>query len=396
MYSLDYKKRDNSKIIEKICEVRETGEEYVVLKYDEKFVCDNDETLGAYRSVVYSKGGERLVCYSPPKGLTMDLFQERNKEVSDILITEVVEGTMLSLFWDGGRWELATKGSVGGNYWFYRTQYEGGVAPKQKTFRQMFVEALKGEGDINDLEVIKTLPKGPIEGETYCYNFVLQHPENHIVLEIPYPRVFLVGVYKIGPENNATFIPPTIYQPWFCGANSVIEFPKVVENYDSANIYPSSVPGLMFLNPETGDRSCWENPAYVSLKELRGNHPNLHYQYLCLRRIDKVMDFLKHFPQYKKVFHRFYNQFEEYVTKIHQAYVSYYVRKEGVQIPKKYFVVIHKIHHEVYIPSLSAQVEDADGKKERLIMRRSEVRKALLNLPPSSVFYYLYLDEETK
>lgn len=390
MYSLDFSKKGDSKIITKECDIRDTGKKYAVLKYDEKYVCDNDEDLGMYRSVIYSledEQKERLVCYTPPKSITMELFRERNPTMNDdVFISEVIEGTMLSLFWNDG-WEIASKGSIGGNYWFYRTQYEP-TTEKQKTFRQMFIEAIKGVGDINDIEFIKSLPKETGEGEIYCYNFVLQHPENHIVLAVPYPRLVLVSVYKL-KENTATIVQPSVYYPWFSNANCIVELPKPIE-YNETAIYPRGLPGIMFLNVKTGDRTSWENPAYKELKELRGNHPNLHYQYLCLRRIDKVMDFLAYFPQYKKVFHKFYNQFEDFVTKVHKSYVSYYVKKEGTPISKKYFLVIHKIHHEVYLPTLASSASSPSGK---LIMRRDEIRKALLNMPPNILFYYLYLQE---
>ena len=54
----------------------------------------------------------------------------------------------MNLFYDPRRetWEIATKGAIGGNYWYYRTQY-GEKDTSQLTFREMFNDALKVSRD---------------------------------------------------------------------------------------------------------------------------------------------------------------------------------------------------------------------------------------------------------
>ena len=58
-------------------------------------------------------------------------------------MNEIIEGTMVNLFYDSriSKWEIATKGAIGGNYWYYRNSYDGDNKP-QLTFRQMFLESL--------------------------------------------------------------------------------------------------------------------------------------------------------------------------------------------------------------------------------------------------------------
>ena len=380
----------NSKIIEKEVEVRDTGMKYRVLKYDEKYVCDDDVKLGLYRSVIYTDEGE-LICYSSPKSESIDLFKEKHPYIGDdIFVSEVAEGTMISLFWDDriGGWELATKGSVGGNYWFYRTQYEN-ETETQKTFRDMFLEVFRVDSLKSD--IFSLLPAGD-EKTRICYNFVLQHPDNHIINNISYPRVVLVSAYGIHKDaQQADYISYDVYKGWnvWQELSGMIRFPNEFEGLDSVEAYGrilySMEPGLMFLDKKTGERACLENPAYNELKELRGNNPNIHYQYLCILRIGKVADFLTHFPQYKRLFGRFRQQWDSFVTNIHQAYMSYYIKKEGKQISKRYFPLIYKLHHEVYLPSLS---------QTKIIMKRAVIFKHLLEFPPSSLFHYLYLTEE--
>jgi hypothetical protein len=380
--------------------------EYKILNYDEDFICDNDDTLGIYRSIVVNPLDSTLLCFTPPKTMTLPFFKLHNPQieksdeksvneiiVNEIIVNEIIEGTMITLFYDKRieSWEIATKSAIGGNYWFYRTQYKQmKTVAEQPTFRKMFLEALGGDEqnqDINDL--LQDLSK------EFCYNFVLQHPANHIVLRIISPLLYLVSVYHLH-ENVATEIPINVYEKWECFSGEQIQFPRRFEeesDYDQLEAKYCSVNspynkvGLMFTNIKTGMRSALENPTYKEVKELRGNNPNLQYQYLCLLRMGKVMDFLLYFPQYKPIFYRFYKEYQEFITNVHQSYISYYIRKSGQTISKKYFPLIYKLHHEVYLPSL------AEG-KEKIIMRRGEIGKQLGQLLPSELIYYLNYNKE--
>ena len=366
--------------------------EYTILNYDDKVICNDDTKHGMYRSIILSSPENKIVCFSPPKSIELDSFISQNPEINDsILVNEIIEGTMINLFYDKRleSWEIASKGAVGGNYWFYRNQYPNVDESdrKQLTFREMFLEAFRANTDnINDLPFLEFFPKD------YCYNFVLQHPENHIVLNISSPIAYLVGVYHIREQNKVVMITPHVFEEWDCFLNirGMLEFPSRPDEYNYEKLRetycsyysPYHCVGLMFTNLKTGERCNMENPAYASVRELRGNNPNLQYQYLCLRRIGKVMDFLNYFPQYKTVFYKFHTQYNEFINTLHQSYISYYVRKTGVTISKKYFPLVYKLHHEIYIPSLVSN--------SKIIMRRNVIADFVsINVTPSEVLFYL-------
>ena len=68
---------------------------------------------------------------------------------------------MVNLFYDSRirKWEIATKGAIGGNYWYYRNSYDGDNK-SQLTFRQMFLESLGYDVD----EVIMNLQNNLLHG----------------------------------------------------------------------------------------------------------------------------------------------------------------------------------------------------------------------------------------
>ena len=72
------------------------------------------------------------------------------------------------------------------------------------TFRTMFMEALGENADtnLNDASVVKMLDKD------YIYSFVMQHPMNHIVLNIERPTLYLISGYKV--ENKTTITAYTV------------------------------------------------------------------------------------------------------------------------------------------------------------------------------------------
>jgi hypothetical protein len=356
--------------------------QYKVLSYDPKNILyDNHESI--FRSVIFSEPENELLCFSHPQSVPTQNFQSKYPIINEnIYINEIIEGTMIQLFYDSrkGSWEIATKGAIGGDYWFYRTQYpDSGIHDSfsQKTFRSMFLDVFP------PLETFDKFPKN------YCYQFILQHPDNHIVLNLLKPSIYLVGVYEISGKT-AKVVMPTTYETWdyftaiesllFPRRFSVTSYDEITENYCSCQSDYKMI-GCMITHLETGERMVIENRTYSEVRELRGNHPNLQYQYLCLRRMDKVTDFLGYFPQYKKIFYKFYKQYCNFLTNLHQSYLTYYIQKSGVKISKKYFPLIYRIHHIIYLPSL------AQGEKK--IMRLSEIAKYVKEMNPSELIHYL-------
>ena len=415
---------------------------YTILNNDASYITFDDIELRKYRSIVLDNSGN-ILCFSPPNAIPLDNFKEKypddapsegnSNPLDDVYANEIVEGTMINLFYDerSQAWEIGSRGAIGGNYWYFRTQYlleeqdfehcqTGWTEPRkvstqqQRTFRQMFMEAMKAEPqqDLTTLPILEYLPKN------YCYSFVLQHPDNHIVLPIHEPHLFLVAVYEIVDKNTAKFVSPTVYETWSVFTDSVIEFPKrydlityqeLEDKYGSIHSDYASM-GVMFTNIRTGDRASLSNPVYEDIKKLRGNNPNLQYQYFCLLRSGQVDKFLEYFPTYKKVFMQFGKQYQDFITSVHQSYFSYYVKKEGIPIAKKYFIHASKIHHQIFLPSLgyrgaatgpgtglvtesNSDAHHPPAPYEKVVITRKVVKKYFDDMNPSENLYYLNYDK---
>lgn len=322
------------------CRVPENMKSYSIITYNKKELnINNIPTYGLCRSVI-SNSNNKVVCYSPPKSIDYNVFIDKYPSINeDIVYQEFVEGTMVNVFWDcvAGLWEISTKNTVGATSKFYKKQ-------DSKSFRQMFFEALFESGlSLNNLDV------------NYCYSFVLQHPENRIVVPFTKPCLYLVAIYSINYEYNSQeknvndtsdtnvntdiiVYAHDIYDSRAQGffSQTTIRFPKIymvdsysslIEKYASQNT-PYTTLGVVFYNRKTGERAKVRNPVYEGVRQLKGNHPKLQFHYLTLRNQGKVTDFLNLFPEHKSDFMKFREQVHTFTTTLFQNYVSCYIKKE--------------------------------------------------------------------
>jgi hypothetical protein len=399
IYSINVEKEyiDNHNITEKIYET--TFQSYAILN-TQTTINELDTTISNdnYHSIILEYPSKRLLSFAPPIHTTdFSSFIQENDDT--FYINEFVEGTFIHLFYDLriSAWEIATKRAIGGNYSYFH------IPGKEKTtYREMIMEAFREKNmDLHQLPFLDFLPK------KYCYSFVLQHPANHIVIPIEIPRMYLVSVYEINSETNtATFISPIEYQSWPEFVNlkdGLIYFPKqfVIDNSNSNNINecmkliqlyasihtPYTQMGLMFTNINTGKRCSIINPNYEEICKVRGNYTNIQYQYLCLRRINKVMNFLTFFPQYRSLFYEYKEQMDRFIYNIHQCYISYYIQKSGNFISKKYFSIIYAIHHSVFLPSVQHSIQS--GIYEKTIIKKPIIKEFLNQMDPGKLLHIL-------
>jgi hypothetical protein len=353
---------------------------YSFIRYDKNFLCvDLIPSYGVCRSVIVNSANQ-VVSFAPPKSYNADVFIKKYSEnTPGIEAQEFLEGTMINVFFDPtigvtGSWEISTRNTVGATSSFFKS-------PGSKTFRQMFMEAASEcKLDINKLET------------ELCYSFVLQHPENRIVVPFSKPQLYLAGVYKINNRvNNVTidFFDVHEYQHFFSELGSSVKFPQIyefnkyselIEKYGSMNTSYDIV-GVVIHNKNTGERTKIRNPVYEQVRNLRGNQPKLQYQYLCLRKEGKVKDFLKFYPENKKDFSVFRDQVHLFTGTLYTNYVSCYIKKEKplIEFSEQYRTHMFNIH-QLYMNEL---------REKKLFINTTFVQKYVNELNPSLLMYCL-------
>jgi hypothetical protein len=349
-----------------------------------------------YNSVIFDTVSNAPISIAPSEPIPLDEFIQKYPTITDeIYVSEITEGTLIQLFYNerSEEWEIGTRSSIGGHNRHYRTEYPGFCLQKQKTFRQMFYDALlqitpKDQSDrseenrnkisvdlvynpefenyhlpLSEIPFIKTLSK------LYCYNFVLSHPSNPLVNPSFYPKLTLVAVFEInrvlGSRNEFhTWMIP----PYYVSTIIPKEYRRVVAVQDiylgwkGESLYEKMSqhvfscwkrPGLMVTNIQTGERAMLENPHYRYVVELRGNHTNFQYQYFELCKSHRLNEFLEYFPGFKDLFVHFYNQYMEFTFRVYSVYIHYFVNKQRDHlIVPEYHNHATKIFHTMVKPTL--------------------------------------------
>jgi len=260
-----------------------------------------------------------------------------------IIAQDFIEGTMINVFFDPtygatGCWQISTRNTVGAEVSFYKWS--------KKTFNQMFMEACL----YNNINIQTLNPR-------YCYSFVLQHPENRIVVSFKKPQLFLVAVYEIVQKENENVVIEedlNVVKNGGLWHITGIRFPEtyeftsyseLIEKFASPNT-PYDILGVVVKNTETGERTKFRNPIYEEVRQLRGNQPKLQYQYLSLRHSGKLPEFLKYYPESKADMSKFRDQVHMFTNTLHKNYISCYVRKEKPlrEYPDQYRTHMFKLH----------------------------------------------------
>ncbi len=310
------------------------------LQYIKHTLChDTYKTHGLFRSVLTD--GKDIQVFSPPKSLPFGLI--KNENYDDFELEELVEGTMINLFWNNylNDWELATKGSIGGRYSFYQD--------KKKTFRTMFLEALNNQNmELENLD------------KKLCYSFILQHPDNRIVIPFKNPRVVLAAMYKIEGtkitilDKNKSNIPNAILPKTLSQSTdySGTNWDDLQSYFNQMNL-DYRVVGVNIYNPNTGFRSKLRNPTYEHVRRLKGNSPKIQFQYYSLRQVGKVKEFLQYYNEFRPKFTELRNDLHKWTEQLWKNYVRCYVQKEKplLEFPKKFRAHMFNLH-QIYLNDL--------------------------------------------
>lgn len=363
-------------------ECRTNNSSYKVIRYDKDFLCiDLIPSYGLCRSVIVNNAN-RVVGFAPPKSMSAESFIQtypHHNMDDSIVAEEFVEGTMINVFFDPsigltGGWEISTRNTVGATSSFYKST-------NGKTFRQMFMEAATENNlDISKLET------------DICYSFVLQHPENRIVVPFLKPQLYLVGVYKIQQkpdEITVSHSDSSEYKHFFRELGTSVKFPEIyqfnsyeelINKYGSMNTSYDIV-GVVIHNKHTGERAKIRNPVYEQVRNLRGNQPKLQYQYLCLRKDGRVKDYLKYYPENKREFSEFRDQLHLFTNTLFSNYIACYIKKEKplLEYSGQYRTHMFTIHQH-YMNEL---------REKRLFINSTFVQQYVNNLHPSLLMHSL-------
>ena len=355
--------------------------EYTIIKYNKdklKIMENSNEpyfnTLSKFRSLIIRNN--KLLVFSPEKSLNFEAFNKKYENIDECWIEDFIDGTMINVFFDtiNNVWEIATRSTVGGNIVFFNDvkNYSFFKCNNQLehynniTFRSMFFESCNANNfNLDSLN------------RNYSYSFVMQHPFNRIVTPIQTPVIYLVKVYEIDNTNfpivnvKEKNILEFIKQPPYIFANTNVQFinkyplQKSLEELNSHysnNLVPFHCVGSIIYNKD-GTRTKIRNVNYEDVRKLRGNQPKLQYNYLLLKKENKIKEFLYYYPEHALLFSKFKLIMFEYTNELFSNYISCFIKKEKHLKEYPFQYKNHMYHiHQLYISVLKPNAKVVDKK----------------------------------
>jgi hypothetical protein len=371
-------------VINKLDIVTKNNQKYKMVRYDKNFICDDLILIyGILKSVILTQDN-KVVCFSPPKSISLDFFCKMYPEHSDSYMNNVVaeqhiEGTMVNVFWDkdiglSGSWEMSTRNDVGCSE----------IIKQNKSIRKLFLEAcIKLNMEFEFLE------------KRFCYSFILQHPNLGLITNKTDISLYLIKVYEIvnteggivnifnvdldkvfGNNTNFTHIKfPEIYYDW----NT---YDELQEKYASINT-PYSNMGFVVYNKKSLVRSKMKNPNYEIVNNIELDDLKNEYLYLHLKKEGKVVNYLNYYPEQKDHFWLFKKYLSLFTENLFKVYIDCFIKKNKKLNDVKYFLRGHlKCLHTIYMTQL---------KPKKKYVKFSTVIDYANALNPSVLMYSLYL-----
>lgn len=237
---------------------------------------------------------------------------------------------------------------------FLRVFYVESNLPEQEIGQKWFISSHK------NIDSTSKRWSGPTFGEMFsqawpdfnpetlekntCYTYLVSHPQNRLVCNIPKPDITLVSTFTRNEKNTMTRVPLLFLPAGFnvpLPINNIYELLNEVANLDYTNYS-----GVLYSNFETGQHIKLVPDAYQRLREFRGNEPKLSLRYLQLCESRNAHELEALFPEYDKTFLKIKRGLYELPNNIIPFYKTrYYARKYERYIPELHYLLVATYEH---------------------------------------------------
>ncbi|MBH10022.1 MAG: hypothetical protein CMG74_06670 [Candidatus Marinimicrobia bacterium] len=223
---------------------------------------------------------------------------------SDIEITNLIDGTMINLFYHNDKWIISTRSDIGClNKWNNRLN-----------FKKMFEECIQDNDFYNNLN------------KNYTYSFVLLHNKNRNISYIINNCIILIEVYNkdtleklnvkdINLDTNILTLENLNYQ-----LTNILD----INNYFLLSDFNFKGLNININN----ERYNIINPKFNYVKELCINSTNLLEKYIYLKKNKNIKIYLNFYPELVNIFKNYSDKYEIMINELYNNYVKKNITKE--------------------------------------------------------------------
>lgn len=262
-----------------------------------------------------------------------------NDNSTKICISEYIDGTLIKIYYYNEKWRISTSKNINAksNFWV-----------SKKSFYQLACEVIQEQYNLTFEDFTKDFDP------TYCYSFMIQHPENELYKSDPPTKHSIIPVNTVNLEN----LKESPYGDWKTISVDNLMNLKQSSNETSYIIYILNISDL-----ESGDIEDIKRIRYISdkvtaLKEIIGNLPDIGLRYIEILKAndsvssdDEKRKQNQQTSEFKRLFKNDLALFDRIDKSIHTTgkeildiYFAVYAKKQKIDIPARYTRTISRLH----------------------------------------------------
>jgi hypothetical protein len=297
--------------------------------------------VGLFRSVVWNTNTNRPVCIAPARGLAFSKAVEESVDPAGVatVVEDFVDGVMLNMFYDGVRWRLATRTVLDAECTFYGS----------RSFAHLFWETFDATG----LDITRDLTTDA------TYSWVLQHPEERIVVSPTYgiPKLYLVSATGGALSERLQALIPQ--------KHTLATLEDVKERVAAwGKRFGPQWQGVVLKTPD-GRRFKLRSNEYDEARHLRGNQAKRAFVWLERWGQGRLPAYLRLFPEEEHEATSVVERFKAATKEAHETYLKVYRRHELPlgQAPQKFRKLLWEAHQAgkgAYFPTFRQFMNDQD------------------------------------
>jgi len=296
---------------------RAPGDPYVLIHYDKDTSDMTHINTNIFRSIVWNMETNRPAGISPSRGLRFSTAPSP-AFFAGFRVEEFVDGVMINAFYDGKSeaWQISSRTQIGATGSFYG----------RRSFADLFHETCKVQGiDMTTFD------------PTLCYSFVLNHPEERIVVPALYgtPTLTLVETYRIrGDTGNFEILDvtlPNVKKPVYYLTLETLEgIATYVAARNAADRY--NFQGVVLKGFTVNHCYRYKNRSllYAHARFLRGNQAKLPFRWLELWSNSgrAFHEYLEIYPEETVSANEIVERFKACTQTFHDLYIQVYKKHE--------------------------------------------------------------------
>jgi hypothetical protein len=334
------------------------GDPLVVLRYNREKADMANPVVRAFRSVVWDTVSNRPVCVAPQKSDPLNTLINGDYQGTH-LVEDFVDGVMVNVFMDPhkGKWRLVTRSRLDADNKFY-----------QHTFADLFMGAWNSYFPGADFAALTP---------AYTYSFVLQHPQNRIVVPCPAPVLICVEVSHVEAASGRLFKMPTptaMMAPQRFNVNTGPELFELLARREQFEGLMTQ--GCVVRELATGRRWKIRTPTYVRVRQLRGNHSRPEYIWLDNLNKGTLETYLTFYPEERVVATALVGRWTTVISDVYNWYTKVFKVRDTSkeQIPAQYRGMLFDLHGQ-YLSRLAPKKQSLTWAECQSIMIRQDLKR---------------------